>query len=569
MRVGGMGRLVGAAALAFVIALAAPCAALADAAGGTLTSAVTGLPLSGIEADAYYYDSGEASWLVWDWGYSAADGTWSITGLPDNTYAFGFFDPALVYREEFYNDQPSVTAAQTFAIAAGAPVSGIDASLSPVPSITGQVRLSNSGAPAAGIEVGAWVFDGVAWSLDTTTTTDPDGFYALVGLGDGTYRVGGSDGSGPYTDMFWPAASTVDSATDVITTAFATVTGVDFSLTGGPADIRRLAFDDRYQTAVAVWQEVYPGWAGVGDVVIASGDDHAAADPLAASGLSWAYHGAPVLLMSPTTAPVPTDRTIADIVDVNGTATLHIVGGTHTIPDSRIAQMRRFVADALGITLAEATSRTPVDRVQASGDRYAMAGAIARRMKAQRPGEFTAEALYANGAETSRFFDALALAPVAASTGRPVLLVTATSVPAATTSAIATLGIDPAGSWVAGGTSTIRPQVLAALGVPESHRMAGADRYATAAAVADNAVSRGWLDAAAVGVGSKLPDATSGGAMLGTKRAPLLLTAPDALPAASSQWFAANKATVGIVYVLGGDRSVTPAVVSQIAAALQ
>ena len=144
--------------------------------------------------------------------------------------------------------------------------------------------------------------------------------------------------------------------------------------------------------------------------MIASGEDRSAfSDPLAASGLSWAYHGAPVLLVSSTSTPSTLSRrALSQIRAANGRLSLHIVGGTISVPAARIAELR---------TAAGAGST--VERVLATGSRYDLAAAIATRMQALRPAEFPARAFIANGADPATFTDALSLAPLSAATGAP------------------------------------------------------------------------------------------------------------------------------------------------------
>ncbi len=81
---------------------------------------------------------------------------------------------------------------------------------------------------------------------------------------------------------------------------------------------------------------------GVTDVVIASGDDREAADPLAAAGLCWAYD-APMLLVQSSATPSSVKSAVKAIVNANGPVTLHVVGGTMSVPDARIADIKSYV----------------------------------------------------------------------------------------------------------------------------------------------------------------------------------------------------------------------------------
>jgi hypothetical protein len=285
----------------------------------------------------------------------------------------------------------------------------------------------------------------------------------------------------------------------------------------------------------------------VSDVIIASGEDRAAADPLAASGLSWAYHGAPLLLVSSTSSPAAVRTALTQIRTASGAPiTLHIVGGTGSIPAARVAEL-----------VASAGPGSTAERVLATGTRFDLAAAIAARMKAQRPGDFPARALIANGADANTFFDALSLAPISAATGAPVLLVTRTSVPAATSNALTTLGLSE--RWIAGGTGTVSEGVSSALGlgVGSPNRLAGATRYDTSVAIANKAVSAGWLSAVNSAFVGAVPDAMAGGAALGHRGGVVLASSRTALPAASATFLSAHKATLDMPWVLGGTGTLT------------
>lgn len=317
---------------------------------------------------------------------------------------------------------------------------------------------------------------------------------------------------------------------------------------------RRIAAADRYGMAVAVARDTFPAWSGVTHVVVASGEDRAAADPLTAAGLCWAYD-APLLLTSSRSTPSAVRTALSQIRAANGPITLHIVGGTASVPPARVNEL-----------LSSAGAGSTADRVLASGSRYELAEAIAREMQATRPAQFPARALIANGAEPQTFFDALSLSAVAAATGSPVLLTGAATAPTATRRALADLGLTE--RWAAGGTRTLTPALLASLGVPENRRLAGATRYATSVAVADAAVSRGWLQPARPTFAATLPDSVAGGASAGLLGGPLLVTSRTALGPAAT-FVRPRRASVVDARVLGGSTSVDDDVRRQLASALE
>jgi len=327
---------------------------------------------------------------------------------------------------------------------------------------------------------------------------------------------------------------------------------------GAPRSVTRLSDRTRFSTAIAIAKAGFPEWAGVKHVVIASGDDRAAADPLAASGLCWAYD-APMLLVSAARTPDEAKAALSQIVAKNASVTLHIVGGPISVPDARVAEL---------VAAGGGSAKVATDRILSTGGRYDLAAAIALRMKAVaaiNPAKTMPKtALFANGADATKFFDALALSPISAGTGAPILLVTATSVPPATTSAIAALA--PTTKIVGGGPNTVSDAVRAQLGAT---RWSGRTRYDTAIAIANGAVSKGWLNRGSVGIAAKLPDALTGGSLVGSKRGVLLLSDGTTLTPATGGWLGSYKAQIARVWVFGGPLSISEGVKTAIGNALK
>lgn len=300
----------------------------------------------------------------------------------------------------------------------------------------------------------------------------------------------------------------------------------------------RVAGSDRFETSVEIARRAFPGWTGVSHVIVASGDG-GIPDALTASGLCWAYE-APLLLVSTARTPSSVARALREIASVTPTVTVHLVGGEASLPEQRVAEIR----SAIG------SSR--VARV-AGRDRYATASAVAYRMRdvAVAAGRtLPPRALLANGADEAHMVDALVFASVSSGTGMPLLLVRQDSVPPATGQALADLGL--ATRFVAGGGASVSDAVRRELG---ARRLAGSNRYATAAAVATEAHSRSWVTTAAVGVAATIPDALSGAGLLGRLGAPLLLTDPLNLPRSTARELAGTPADAR-AYVLGGQAAV-------------
>ena len=315
-------------------------------------------------------------------------------------------------------------------------------------------------------------------------------------------------------------------------------------------DVTRLSGSDRYATAVALAREGYPGFAGVTHVVIASGEDRFAADPLAAAGLTGVLD-APLMLVHSGGVPASVRSAIQSIP---GDITVVIIGGTAAVPRE------------VGIGLSSIRNVERVDRV-AGLDRYATARAIADRMKtelAKRGKPMPDVALLANGANPASFFDALALSTIAANNHYPILLLERDRVPATTLAALSAHGLST--RVIGGGPAVVTDRVRSQLG---AERWAGADRYATAAEIARRSVARGWSGYGTVGVAASFPDAITGGATLGSKGGLLLLTERDRLTPVTSIAIRTNRSKITDLYVFGGTAAVSERVRTQMIAQLQ
>jgi putative cell wall-binding protein len=96
-----------------------------------------------------------------------------------------------------------------------------------------------------------------------------------------------------------------------------------------------------------------------------------------------------------------------------------------------------------------------------------------------------------------------------------------------------------------------------------AERLAGADRYATAARVATATFAR--ADAAIVASGENFPDALAGNYLAGRRQAPILLARRDGVPTATLD--ALRQLGVTRVTLLGGDGALGPAVAAALSVA--
>lgn len=257
----------------------------------------------------------------------------------------------------------------------------------------------------------------------------------------------------------------------------------------------RLAGPDRYATAVAVSQAMAPN--PVAEVVLASG----AAFPDALSGAPLAAHlGGPLLITSPTSLPAVVAQELARLQP----GRITVLGGTGAV-SSEVAAAAQSAAG--GATLR---------RIQGA-DRYETSQRVTALFPAGSGG-----VLLTTGAT---FPDGVSAGPVAAALTGPVLLTSPTSLSAAGSAALSRLA--PKRLVIAGDTSAVSAAVEtsaeAATGLT-AQRAAGADRFATSAALAKVLASVWKPGGAFVATGLAFPDALVGGAAAAQQHAPVLLT---------------------------------------------
>ena len=285
----------------------------------------------------------------------------------------------------------------------------------------------------------------------------------------------------------------------------------------------RLGGPLRIFTAIAVSQDSYPTAGSAKTAVFARSDLFP--DALAGTPLAVVKDG-PLLLTPPSSLDPNSAAELQRVLPSGGT--VYVLGDVDAISPATAAAI-----GALGYNV-----------VRFGGpDRYGTAIKIAVGGL-----NSPSSVLLATGID---FPDALAGGAAAAKTGSAVLLTTGSSMPASTASY---LSAHPGSRFALGGP--------AAAADPSATPVVGFDRYDTARKVAEQFFS----GPAFVGVarGDLFPDSLSGGAHIGKKGGPMLLTAPFALSSPTSTYLSANKAGLDTVYIYGGTDAVSAGVQGQI-----
>jgi putative cell wall-binding protein len=350
---------------------------------------------------------------------------------------------------------------------------------------------------------------------------------------------------------------------------------------------QRIGGGDRYETAAKIALN-----NGSNDyVVLASGENFP--DALSSGYLANQVGGGSILLTRQASLPQPTLSAMREL----GTRTVFVVGGPAAVSDAVVNQLRNTPQYYPGGQQTIGQGKLHVVRL-AGANRYETNKRVnqyaAAMFEWQNPvGRTNIEfgegskltALVATG---EGFADALAAGPATAGSWRgnlPLILTRTGSLSPEASSQMRNLGIEQA--VVVGGTSAVSAGVESAiegLGA-DVYRLAGADRYATATAVADFLIAPvnatpsqtgglGFDDDAEGGekaylaTGEKYADALAGAPLAGGSGSPLLLTRTETLSAPTQAWLTKVAEDYNRVIALGLGAAVRPAVLDAANAAI-
>ena len=308
----------------------------------------------------------------------------------------------------------------------------------------------------------------------------------------------------------------------------------------------RLAGAERVATSVLTAREQFP--RGTRTVVLARADTYA--DALVAVPLAF-RENAPILLTYP------------DALHPEAAAAVEQLGAT-----------RAVLIGSLSDDVEAALRDAGIEDVQRLGGDDAFATAVAVGEQLLGSDDAAPQVYVAEGVDpdpTRGWPDTMAIGPLAATQGRPILLVSTEEAPAATLEALADWDVEEV--TVVGGSVAVSDAVreeIAGLDVAVEE-IAGATRYETSAAIADIEVEdylderRLWL-----ATGDNYPDALSAGSSVALNGGTLLLVPRDDLDNAppATTFIRQHADDLQILRFLGGEAAITSAVQDQVRAAL-
>ena len=320
-----------------------------------------------------------------------------------------------------------------------------------------------------------------------------------------------------------------------LTTSFAGTDNLVIRISAATPTVSRLAGADRYATAAAVSAAHFG--PGVPVAYVATGANFP--DALA-GGAAAAHQGGPLLLVTQNSVPSATAAELSRLAP----ARIRVLGGSGVISDGVVAQL-------------DAYTNGPVERM-AGPDRFATAASISA-------GTFAPGVPAAFIATGGAFPDGLSGSAAAAHFDGPVLLTQPGQLPGSTQTELTRL--NPQRIFVLGGTGAVSDAVLSALDsftTGPVTRLAGPDRYATAAAISGATWNQSNI--VYVATGANFPDGLAGGAAAGSIDVPMLLVRSTDVPSIVGQEIIRLHPTR--IVILGGTGAVSAAVATELTSLL-
>lgn len=371
---------------------------------------------------------------------------------------------------------------------------------------------------------------------------DAEQVYAFGGsywkpLPAGTYNVAfgtlatGFGNAGFSTKQYYDRAASESAATSITLAAAEERDEVDAYYEQA---VRRLAGSNRYATSAAISADTFAPDVPV--AYIANGLNFP--DALSASAIAGP-NGGPILLTAPSSLP----GVIADELIRLQPGRIVVLGSEASVSSGVFAALHAYTDGA-------------VERL-AGKDRFATSAAISR---SQFAGASSVPVAYVTSGFT--FPDALAASAIAGPNGGPILLSRGDVLPEAISAELEAL--EPERIVVLGSSASISAAVFDALDTYTDGpvtRLAGPNRYATAAAISESEFDPG-VPVVYVTNGQTFPDALSASAIAGINGGPILLTATGSIPGPTAAEL--ERLDPQSIVVLGSSASVSDSVFAQL-----
>ena len=497
---------------------------------GTVRSSFADTPVEGACVELWSESSGE--WTLEATVSAGVGGSWHYAPPTAHPLRVRVIDPTSAHAATWYAGADVESATSLTPTRSPEPIAVAVPIVAPS-TIVGRVTDAWDSLPIEGIEVTLYR-EAYEREAVRSTTTGAAGSFAFTGLSPGRYFVEYVDPVGDHEAAFFDECYGLDDAT-LIRIEGPGETRADQVLLPVPMAYVEVAGADRYATAVESSRRSFP--EGADAVIVATGENWP--DALGGAALAGVY-GAPILLTRSGQLPAVVADEIARL-QPNTVLILGGAGAVSTAVQTRIASL----APKANVERFAGTDRFDTTRRIAAGviDDSVM---------------FDGTAFVATGGS---FPDALAAAPLATALERPLYLVGADGISAATLVSMRTAGVTDV--VILGGPGAVPATVesqLDAAGLTHT-RVAGENRYATALKVAEFGVDAGlWWDGAGLSSGISFPDALAGGVMQGHDGSVLLLTRPDAVDRGVAAALAANRGAITEFRFIGGASAVSTSV---------
>ena len=539
--------------------------------GGTVTAAVDGTALSGICVTLYQLDGSYGG----DGGCTDAAGRFTSSAVAAGTYKVGFDDYSGSYASQYYNAKTTLDAADPVNVVTGQTTSGIDAALTAltVPGApTGVTAAPGDGeatvqfsAPATdgGSEITEYVITPTPACPDCTGLTTLSLSSTVAGLTNGTAytftvsavnAVGTGPASAPSAPVT-PAASTggggvvaPGAPTNVRASANVSTVALEFTAPASDGGTAITGYTITPSPACPSCTGLSPSGTSSTVTGLTPGTTYTftvkATNSVGTGSASLASNAVtPTAEAISPVSSTTTDPTVPATVTDNGTTATGSTG-TGTLTVSRYPSN-----PAAAATFPSAG--TFLDVSTSSGSTFTTV---------------VIKDCNLHGGSSLQWWNPLlragagAWAPVVGhptdTTGLPGCLTV-------TLDASSSPSVSELGGTIFAVVASVSPPPPAPSAATVS-RLAGPDRYATAAAISREQFPNGHAGAIVLAGGEEFPDALVAAPLAAARNASLLLTYGSTLPAVSKTELERVLPAGGTVYVLGGTGAVPATVASQI-----